>query len=166
MRLTAFDPRIVAEYHITESDLRNVVQYLTIVQDRDSRTLADLRRGGYYGTSILLHELIQLRYLLERDPQVLRRDKAFLRRRLTADLEAHLQGLVAEYEYLQGAIRKVFGQIVGIGALVQANASTTDFDLLFASDVEIPIFPATDNEIEHARGLLERLRALGEERMV
>ena len=36
MNLTDFDPDIVAAYHITEHDLRNVVRYITILQCRES----------------------------------------------------------------------------------------------------------------------------------
>jgi hypothetical protein len=39
MNLADFDPDIVAAYHITEHDLRNVVRSITILQGRESQLL-------------------------------------------------------------------------------------------------------------------------------
>jgi hypothetical protein len=59
MNLADFDPDIVAAYHITERDLRNVVRYITTLQGRESQVFNDLAAGGYYGTSVLLHEVVE-----------------------------------------------------------------------------------------------------------
>lgn len=163
MKLTDFDPDIIAAYHITERDLQNAVRYITILQGRESQVLNDLAAGGYYGTSVLLHEVVELRILLSRDPGLLQRgyddNDAFLQ----ANQKAHVQALVAEYDYLRRKIALVFNEIVGYGELVCANASTNDFKMLFESDVAVPIFEPSAAQIMRAIELLARLKALRRE---
>ena len=73
--LAIFDREAITEHHIIESDLRRVWRYVTILQGPRSRVLRDIAGGCYYGTSALLHEVIELRVLLEREPYLLYRSK-------------------------------------------------------------------------------------------
>ena len=57
--LADFDPQIVAEYHITEQTLERVIRYVRLLQGEDAPTLRDIAVGGYYGTSALLHEVVE-----------------------------------------------------------------------------------------------------------
>ncbi len=50
MRLANFDPKIVADYGITEEDLDQVARYLRLLQGPDALALEDIAIGGYYGT--------------------------------------------------------------------------------------------------------------------
>jgi hypothetical protein len=68
--LADFDPAIVAQYAITEQDLQRVARYVQLLQGEDAPTLADIVVGGYYGTSALLHEVVELRALLERESTI------------------------------------------------------------------------------------------------
>jgi hypothetical protein len=163
MNLADFDPDIVAAYHITERDLENVVRYITILQGQESRVLNDLAAGGYYGTSVLLHEVVELRILLSRDPGLLRRGYDDIDAFLQANGDAHVQALAVEYDYLRRKIALVFNEIVGYGELVCANASTNDFRMLFESDVEVPIFEPSAAQIMRAVRLLAGLKALRKE---
>jgi len=63
--LANFDPQVVAEYNITADDLRRVEHYLRLLQGPDAPALKDIAVGGYYGTSALLHEVVELDILLE-----------------------------------------------------------------------------------------------------
>lgn len=126
MKLTDFDPDIIAAYHVTERDLQNAVRYITILQGQESQVLNDLAAGGYYGTSVLLHEVVELRVLLAREPLLLRKGKKAIGLFLKENADAHVEGLMAEYPYLRRKIAYVFNEIVGIGELVRANASTED----------------------------------------
>lgn len=139
MNLADFDPDIVAAYHITEHDLQNVVPYITILQGRESQVLNDLAAGGYYGTSVLLHEVVELRILLAREPLLLQKGKRAIGLFLKENAGAHVEGLMAEYFYLRREIAHVFDEIVGVGELVQANASTEDFKMLFDSEWQMPV---------------------------
>jgi len=163
MKLTDFDPDIIAAYHITERDLQNVVRYITILQGRESQVLNDLAAGGYYGTSVLLHEVVELRILLARNPLLLRKRKRAVGLFLKENAGAHIEGLMAEYSYLRRKIAYAFDKIVGIGELVRANASTEDFKMLFGAEGQMPVFEPTEEQVERASNLLARLKGLGKE---
>ncbi len=163
MNLADFDPDIVAAYHITEHDLQNVVRYITILQGQESQVLNDLAVGGYYGTSVLLHEIVELRILLARDPLLLQKGKRSIGLFLKENADAHIEGLMAEYPYLRRKIAYVFDEIIGVGELVRANASTEDFKMLFDSEWQMPVFEPTEEQAERASNLLARLKGLGKE---
>jgi len=71
--------------------------------------------------------------------------------------------MVVEYGYLQRTIRRLFEEEIAWGALVVANASREDFELLVESEVSKPLFKPKLAEIKQASQLLERLWALGKE---
>lgn len=100
IKLTDFDPQPMIEYAITGNDLTNIYHYLQAMQAHLTQgTWADICLGGFYGTSALLHEVVEVRILLNRDPYLLTRNrdeiKAFARHRMNTDAHAH--GLEAEY---------------------------------------------------------------------
>lgn len=161
--LADFDPQVVAEHHITERTLERVIRYVRLLQGEDAPTLQDIAAGGYYGTSALLHEAVELDILLRRDPGLLRKESSTVRYFFRLNLDAHVEAMVIEYDYLQRTIRRVFDEEVAWGALVVANASQEDFELLVESGVSKPLFRPRPEEIEQASRLLERLRTLGRE---
>jgi hypothetical protein len=57
--------------------------------------------GGYYGTSVFLHEVVELRILLSRDPGLLQRGYDDIDAFLQANQDAHVQALAVEYDYLR-----------------------------------------------------------------
>jgi len=83
-----------------------------------------------------------------------------------ANEDAHARALAIEYKYLHKVIYRLFNVLVDIGALVVANASDWDLDLLFESDVEIPLFKPDDEQIRQAAELLARLRVVSGERAI
>lgn len=157
-----FDPRPIIEYNITTSDLSNVYIYLQAMQAHlPEGTWKEIRLGGHYGTSALLHEVVELRILLNRDPYLLTRSKQEIKAfaRHSGNYDAHLRGLEVEYRYLQPTILRVFHKRVDIGALVQANTGRFgDWDDLF--ETTLPFFEPTEAEIAEAELLLTRLRQL------
>jgi hypothetical protein len=159
--LADFDPQIVAEYHITEQTLEQVIHYVHLLQGEDAPTLQDIVVGGYYGTSALLHEVVELDILLERDPKLLEMGQDEALAFFHAHEDVHAQALSAEYTYLQRVIGQVFGQRISIGALVVANALWDDFYILAESGIALPLFMPEDEEITRASALLDELRSLG-----
>ena len=153
-----FDPEAIEQHSVTAQDIENTRRYVALLQGTDSQTYADIAGGCYYGTSALLHEVIELRVLLKRDRWLLVRSRQRANKFLQDNEDAHIEALQVEYPYLQRKIAEIFGARVGIGELVRANASKWDFDRLFNSDLDLPIFFPTDAEIERARMLLERLK--------
>jgi hypothetical protein len=158
--LTDFDPQIVAEHHITEQTLERVIRYVRLLQGEDALTLQDIALGGYYGTSVLLHEVVELDILLEREPGLLEMDRDTILTFWYANEDAHAEALISEYKYLRYVIQRLFNVTVDIGALVVANASDWDLDLLVESDVEVPLFKPDDEQVRRASVLLARLRAV------
>ncbi len=161
--LNEFDQLPIIEYNITSSDLTNIYRYLQVMQSHlgEQGTWAEICLGGYYGVSALLHEVIELRILLNRDPYLLTRSdqeiKAFARHLNNHD--AHLRGLEAEYRYLQAVIKHVLNQDIDIGNLVQANTKRQDdWEDLFETD--LPFFEVSDEEVTKAETLLAQLHEI------
>ena len=161
--LADFDPATVAQYAITEQDLQRVARYVQLLQGEDAPTLADIAVGGYYGTSALLHEVVELRALLEREPALLQKTRFQAGQFFYANLDAHAQALAAEYQYLGDKIASVFGERMPLGALVKANAQQRDLEILAEHDIPVPLFDPTEAETARAAALLSRLRDLGKE---
>jgi hypothetical protein len=63
--LADFDPEAIEQHNITAQDVESAYRYVALLQGTDSQTYADIAGGCYYGTSALLHEVIELRILLE-----------------------------------------------------------------------------------------------------
>lgn len=163
INLSDFDQLPIIQYNITTSDLVNVYHYLQAMQSHlTPGTWEDICLGGYYGASALLHEVIELRILLSRDPYLLTRSnqeiKAFARH--PNNYDAHVRGLEVEYRYLQETIRRVFNQLIDIGALARANSQRLgDWDDLF--ETNLPFLEPSSTEIAAAEALLTRLRESG-----
>jgi hypothetical protein len=122
--------------------------------------LRDITAGCYYGTSALLHEVIELRILLERAPHLLYWSKEMVREFLRANKDAHVRALVVEYPYLQQKVQDAFAEKISLGALVLANAGLDDFWFLAESELPLPIFWPSDEEVRRATSLLVKLRGL------
>ncbi|MBM4467037.1 MAG: hypothetical protein FJ014_16045 [Chloroflexi bacterium] len=72
-KLGDFDQQVIQKWRITKRDLENVQRYVTKLQKHLAHSsLDDITIGGIYGTSALIHEVMELRILLERDPDLLR----------------------------------------------------------------------------------------------
>jgi hypothetical protein len=161
--LTDFDPVVVEQYGITEEKVAQVAHYVRLLQGKNAPTLHDIATGGYYGTSALLHEVVELEVLLARKPDLLQLDATAAIEFFWTNLDAHACALVEEYRYLQATIERVFGEQIGLGALVMVNADQRDFELLVESSVQVPIFEPTISELDHADRLVKQMRALGRE---
>jgi hypothetical protein len=77
IQLADFDPELLIEYAITNSDLTNVYYYLQAMQaEMWPGSWEDIGLAGYYGSSALLHEGVEVRLLLSKDPYLLTRSEA------------------------------------------------------------------------------------------
>lgn len=161
--LADFDPAVVAQYAITEQDLQQVTRYVRLLQGEDAPTLADIAVGGYYGTSALLHEVVELRAFLGREPGLLQKTRFQVAQFFYANIDAHAQALAAEYQYLGDKIAIVFGERMPLGALMKANSQQRDFEILAEHDIPVPLFEPTEAETALAAALLNQLRDLGKE---
>ncbi len=159
-KLDDFDPEAIANYGITDHDLDNIFRYLHMLGNRQA--IADISCGGYYGTGTLLHEKVELDYLLAREERLLSLKGTAISDFLQINEEAHLKGLIAEHCYLQGKIQAAFNVRVDIGALIWANASAIDFYRLFDyEEFQEPLFVPSETQIELGQKMIARLKRLG-----
>ena len=159
-RLADFDQEALTEHNVTQQETENARRYVAILQGMDSQTYADIAGGCYYGTSALLHEVVELRVLLKRNRWLLRRSGQRIKKFLENNADAHVEGLKAEYVYLQRVIRKRLGEQVGLDALVRTNTTRFDYNRLLESDLPLPFFEPTAEEVSRAGELLSRLKKL------
>jgi len=123
----------------------------------------DIAAGCYYGTSALLHEVVELRVLLKRDRWLLRRSGQRIKKFLENNADAHVEGLKAEYVYLQRVIRERLGEQIGLSALVRTNTNRFDYNRLLESDLPLPFLKPAAEDVSKAGKLLSRLRKLCKE---
>ena len=147
---------IVQIWRITSADLERVRQYVAKLQGHLPRTTGDdIETGGVYGTSALLHEVVELRILLNRDPYLLRRSPMDVQSFFSRNRVAHLRGLTEEYLYLQRQIHRYFEVWCDIGALVKANTPRAWDDLF---DPDLRFVAPTPHAVSEAVAWLARLK--------
>ena len=159
--LARLEPVGLNRYQITEADVRSVETYLRIIQahlqGQGVSTWADiLRYGDAYGTSLLIHEIVELRGLQARGFDPLRLDRHTLSRLLGQNVEAHVLALFEEHLYLQEVLIRQLGQSFELGTLVRANTNDEDFEFFLESDVGV--FLVEEERIEAARRAIAQLK--------
>jgi len=122
--LDKLDPVAVARYQITEKDIRTIERYLKIIQ-------ANLIGGSLwqeimdtptpYATSLVIHELVEIRMLQSLGVNPLKLDTKTLQRMLEDHIEAHIQAVMDEHLYLQRYIAQEYKQFFQVGTLLKAN---------------------------------------------
>jgi len=162
--LADFDPEAIERHNITAQDIGNARRYVALLQGTDSQTYTDIAAGCYYGTSALLHEMVEVRVLLKRDRWLLVRSRQQVRRFLQDNEDAHVEGLKAEYVYLQRVIEDQLGEQIGLSALVRTNTIRFDYDRLLESALALPFLEPTAEEVSRAGKLLSRLKKLCREK--
>ncbi|MBE7554296.1 MAG: hypothetical protein HS126_24825, partial [Anaerolineales bacterium] len=90
--LAKLDPVAVTRYQITEKDLRTIEKYLQIIQ----RNLVGVSTwqeiidfDGPYATSLVVHEIVEIRLLEAKGIRPLKLDTKELQRANVANIEAH-----------------------------------------------------------------------------
>lgn len=159
--LARLEPVGLNRYQITEADVRTVERYLRILQAKFKEISVwheMLRYGGPYGTSILIHEVVEIRELEARGLRPLKQpDRPDLVRLLEENIDAHVMALYEEHRYLQEVINRLYGQTFEVATLVKANSNDDrDSQLLLESD--IGIYLLEEARIEAARQVLNRLK--------
>jgi len=162
-RLADFDREALVEYGITQREIEYARRYVALLQGTGSQTYADIAAGCYYGTSALLHEVVELCVLLNRDRWLLRRSGQRIKKFLENNADAHVEGLKAEYVYLQRVIRERLGEQIGLSALARTNTTRFDYNRLLESDLPLPFLRPTAEEVSRAGELLLQLKKLCEE---
>lgn len=162
--LAKLDPVAVARYQITEKDIRTIEGYLRIIQ-------ADLELQGVslwqeivefptgYATSLVIHELVEIRLLQAQKIDLLKLDTDLLQQTLASHVEAHIQAIYDEHVYLQEYIAQHYQQSFQVGTLLKVNrddALEEDLQLLLSSNIGVVIIE--DHKLGAARQIMAELR--------
>lgn len=159
--MARLDPVGMNRYRITEKDVEAVEKYLGLIQKR-LKTLSTwqelVRYGGPYGTSILIHEIVEIRTLQTEGFEPLQvRTQATLRALLAQNIQAHVIALYEEHRYLQEVISRLYGQTFEVATLVKANRND-DRDLQEFLESDVGIFLLEEERVEEARLIIARLK--------
>lgn len=163
--LTRLDLVGLNRYRITEGDAEKVERYISIIQANLIKQGVEtawqdiVRFGGPYGTSILIHEVVELRELEARGLRPLRRKTNSLRKVLGQHSDAHVIALYEEHRYLQEVINRLYGRTFEVATLVRANCD--DRDVQFFLDSDIGVFILEENRIDEAKQILAKLKGEG-----
>jgi hypothetical protein len=162
--LTKLDPVAVARYQITEKDIHTIERYLKIIQAKlvgVSLWQQIQKFPSAYATSLAVHEIVEIRLLQARGIDPLKLDTITLQRTLATHIDAHIQAIHDEHQYLQDYITRHYKQFFQVGTLLKVNRDDEeeDFQLLLESDIGVVI--VEDDRLEAARGIIAELK--GEE---
>ncbi len=157
--LARFDPIGLDRYGITAKDLETIERYVRILQEGIPQTAWDeaVNYEGEYGTSILIHEIVQIRGLMRAGVHPLRYGQQALSHILEQYLDAHNAALYEEHLYLQEIIMRKYGERFEVATLIKANRSD-ERDLQSFLESDIGIFLFEEERVDKARQLLARLK--------
>ena len=162
--LAKLDPLAVARYQITEKDIRTIERYLKIIQaNLPGVSLWSQIRAfpSGYATSLVVHEIVEIRLLQARGIDPLKLDTITLQRTLVLNIDAHIQAIHDEHLFLQDYITRHYKQFFQVGTLLKVNRDDEeeDFQLLLESDIGVVI--VEDSRLEAAQSILAELKGEG-----
>ena len=160
--LAKLDSVAVTRYQITDKDLRTIEKYLQVIQ-RNLEGISTWQEiidfDSAYATSIVVHEIVEIRLLEAKGIQPLKLDTKALQQVNVANIEAHIQAIYEEHLYLQDYINRHYRQFFQVATLLKANRddeAEIDLQLLLESDVGV--FIIEDDKVEAARNILAELK--------
>lgn len=162
--LAKLDSVAVARYQITEKDILTIERYLKIIQaDLELEGVSVWQEiqdfPGAYATSLVIHEIVEIRLLQAEGIDPLKLDINTLRQALVTNIDAHIQAISDEHLYLQEYIARRYKQFFQVGTLLKVNRADdleTDFQLLLDSDIGVVI--VEEDKLEDARRIIAELK--------
>ena len=152
----------INRYQITENDIQTIDKYLKIIQAgwAGGLTWQDLiRYPGPYGTSIVIHEIVEIRLLRSRGLKPLKLRSRPLRQLLAKNIDAHVMATYEEHLYLQEVIQRRFRQTFQVATLIQANRNdNVDLQLLLESDIGVYILE--EKRVKDVRRVIQTLKSV------
>jgi hypothetical protein len=158
--LTRLEPVGLNRYQITEIDIQTVEKYLRIIQKKltvDTTWQELLQYGGPYGTSILIHEIVEIRLLKAKGLEPLRQQTEALQRLLAQNIEAHIIATYEEHLYLQEVVSRFLGQKFEVATLIKANRPD-EVDLQLFLESNVGIYLLEEQRVDEARRVLAKLK--------
>ena len=157
--LTRLDPVGLSRYGITADDLRYIERYIHILQSGLNETVWDevVQICGPYGTSILIHEIVEIRTLQQAGIDPCRYTQKELACVLADHLLAHVVAIYEEHLYLQDVLLRQYGRRFEVATLVKANRAD-DIDLNYFLESDVGVFLLEQDRVKEAETYLEQLR--------
>lgn len=158
--LARLEPVGLNRYQITETDVQTVEKYLSIIQKKltvETTWQELVYYGGPYGTSILIHEIVEIRLLKAKGFEPLRQRTEALQSMLAQNIEAHIVATYEEHLYLQEVVSRFLRQKFEVATLIKANRpDEVDLQLFLESDVGVYLLE--EEQVDEARQVLARLK--------
>lgn len=150
----------MSRYQITEKDIRTIEQYLGILQRHTigGSTWQDIQTyPSIYVTSIVIHEIVEIRRLEEIGFQPLKFKTKALQAVLEANEVAHVAGTYEEHFYLQEIIARQYQQHFEVATLILANrGNRIDLEMFLESDIGIYILE--EERVEEAAKVIAKVK--------
>lgn len=158
--LAKLDPIVVSRYQISERDIQTIEQYLRIIQRYTvgGSTWQDiLVYPRAYATSIVIHEITEIRRLEELGIQPLNLRTRVLQATLAANEATHVAATYEEHLYLQEIITRQFQQYFQVATLILANrGNRIDLEMFLESDIGVYILE--EDRLKEATELISKLK--------
>lgn len=157
--LAKLDPLAVARYQISEKDIRAIERYLKIIQADLYGVLTwqeILDFDGPYATSIVIHEIVEIRHLEAAGVQPFKLKPKALRAALATHKSAHVVALYEEHIFLQEYIQRQFHQQFQIATLIMTNRDEDDLELFLES--ELGVYILEEKRVEAAQAILDQMK--------
>lgn len=158
--LAKLDSIAVNRYQITEKDIQAIEQYLRIIQRRvkGGSTWQDIQiYPSAYATSVVIHEIVEIRRLEELGIQPLKLKTKALQAALAVNEVAHVAATYEEHLYLQEIISRQFQQHFEVATLILANRGNwIDLEMFLESD--IGVYLLEEDKVEQAAEIIAKLK--------
>lgn len=157
--LAKLDPLAVARYQLAEQDIRTIERYLKIIQADlygASTWQEILDFDGPYATSIIIHEIVEIRRLQAAGVQPFQLKTKTLRAALAEHKTAHVVALYEEHLFLQEYIQRQFQQQFQLATLIKANRDEIDLALFLESDLGVYLLET--ERVEAAQAILNQMK--------
>ncbi len=158
--LDKLDPVGINRYNITAADIEMVDKYLSIIQKGypgGSTWQEIVQHPTVYATSVVIHEIVEIRTLEKKGFKPLQYKTQTLRDLVNANIEIHALAAYEEHLYLQDAIARSFRQTFQIATLIRANRGNDD-DLEYFLESDFGVFFLEEEGIEKAEQIIARLK--------
>ncbi|MEM7031179.1 MAG: hypothetical protein AAF629_16570 [Chloroflexota bacterium] len=157
--LNKLDPVALNRYQIAEKDIRVIERYLKIIQRGfGASTWQNITEfDGAYATSLVIHEITEIRWLHKQGYDLLELDTLALQRLLAKEIEAHIVALYEEHLYLQEYIKRVYQQSFEVATLIRANhEDDRELQLFLESSIGIYIFE--EDRVSEAKLVIRNIK--------
>jgi hypothetical protein len=145
---------------ITEKDIRTIERYLKTFQRFviGGSTWDDIRTfASPYATSIVIHELIEIRLLEAEGIRTLKLSTEELQETLSKNIEAHNTATYEEHLYLREYIQRQYQVYFEVATLIRANRGD-DRDRQLFLESEVGVYILEEERVPEAEAIMVQVK--------